>query len=316
MFNPECATSWVVLVYARPHKLVDCINSIRTFDPNGQIMVFVDKLNSGDERLQDLQNEVVDLCDSLLFSGKITHWKMSEINLGTKRAFWELLKWGFNFSENLIYFEDDLVLTESPEKFIINSLEVMNSSENYSLACLFARSHHSISPDQLMRKSNWPELWGVLITKREFGILEMAKSSLTQEDIIHAVETFADNELNGVLTRLLKKRFRSIWEYKYAKSVSNRYAWDTELQLILWKLQKSVLLPLRTYVTDTGVDETSISKGKLESEIQECYSKISNFSDICLRCERLRESSNGLFDWKTMILRFTPRRRSVKSRKG
>ena len=316
MRNPECTTSWIVLVYARPNKLGDCIASIRTFDPNCQIMVFVDKLNSGDGHLQDLQNEVVDLCDNLLISGKITHWKMSETNLGTKSAFWELLKWGFDIAENLIYFEDDLVLTESPEKFVIESLEVMNSSENYALACLFAQSRHSISPDQLMRKSNWPELWGVLITKRQFGILEMAKSNLTQEDVFRTVERFADNELNGVLTRLLKKRFRSIWEYKYAKSVSSRYAWDTELQLILWKLHKSVLLPLRTYVSDTGVDETSISKGKLETEILECYSKISNFSDICLRCERLRESSNGLFVWKTMILRFIPRGRSVKSRKS
>ena len=264
-------------------------------------MVYVDKLQTQDLHLGEAQIEVIENCRSLFASQKIHQFKISEFNFGTKQAFWNLLEWGFEGSQNVIYLEDDLVLIDDPTEYIKQALAILNTSQDHALACLFSRTIHSSPSGNLSRTSSWPELWGVLIPRLEYQELNQLRNSLNKSDVRDTVRRFSRNELAGILTKLLRKRFENIWFYKYSKSLSSLYAWDTELQLILWKQNRKVLLPLKPLLADTGVDPTSISQGKLAVGTVACTRVIHHFGESCPRCERRRESSNNLFSWKLLI---------------
>ena len=297
----EAPESYVycVLTFSRPKYLSDLVTQIHDFDPLSKVLILVD----GDPQtnLEITKANIAALECSIRLNSQpyVELIQHSGRNMGTKEALDLLIREGFKYANNVVYIEDDLVLTRSPIPFIKASISFMGANKNVRFATLFSRRVHPLSqtPDD-MRISVWPELWGLIISKDNYGQLMAFDSSEVD------VETFLNDwhkiNYNTLLGKISSSYFTKNWIFKFGKAATSRFAWDTILHRQLWANQGKVILPSKSLVSDRGVDWTSISHTKQDSTPIFCHSKIHSGSGnkflngffICNKCEKIRYIEN------------------------
>jgi hypothetical protein len=287
--------AYCVTGFARPAKVRACIESILRLDINAPILLFVDRATESSTEITSENIKLISKCHEWKLAGEILDFKVSDTNLVTKRACYEALDWSLGQFEFIVLIEDDLLLTSNPREYLEKSIILMGGNPSIGMACLYSSRNHLGKFESGVRATNWPEMWGNLISRNQFFEISTQVSNLYPHEIRNVVQKYTNKNLMGFLSRIFYKRFQKTWEFKYTKARASKYAWDTEWQLGLWALGKFALAPQVSLVEDTGVDISSVSPLKVDTATLTCnLSVVSNRQGlrICRSCETRREHQN------------------------
>ena len=287
--------TFVVLTYSRPSRLPIVIKSIHKFVDNPRILIYIDRVQeSALPSEASAQGDLISVCEESKSNGLIQDFRVSKSNQGTKASYFACFDWGFTRSDNVVLLEDDMVLIESPSRFIDSSINAFKFDRQVGMAVLFANFNHKLSKDTL-QITNWPIMWGVLLNVDKYSHICNFLDEAHIGDVEGVVSRFAERNLKGTLQKMFSDRFRDTWRYKYSKALVSRTAWDTQWQFALWGLQLRTLVPSRSLIGDLGIDEFSVSTTRKKLEPTVCRSLIRNFSGssfYCSACESYREVEN------------------------
>jgi hypothetical protein len=271
------------------------IDSIHRFVESPRILVFIDRAGEGAPSGEiAAQAEVIAECEVSANSGLIQDYKVSDSNQGTKASYFASFTWGFDWSENVVLLEDDMILIEDPASFIDASINVFESDNNVGMAVLFANFNHT-STEELEQITNWPIMWGVLLNSHNYSFISSYLAGTNLNDVVDVVSRFARQELKCRFQRVFKSRFEKTWRFKYSRALESRTAWDTQWQFALWGLSIKTLVPRRTLIGDLGVDNFSVSATRVKMEPRSCKSLFKHYVDsmyYCRACESFREIQN------------------------
>lgn len=291
------AYAYLILSFARPEKLISCIRSIKSNDPTIPIYLCVDICDDVHSPFFNANQELITLGKNLVLMGEIAAFTLTPSNLRTKAAANFALDWVFKFNENVVFMEDDLNLEIDPHSFILNALECMDNPL-IGMSTLYTRSTHNqiaISESINFRLTRWPIMWGFILSKSNYEKIARSLSGWSDREYIDLATSYIDNSSSSKLARLFRNRFISSWVFKYRNAHRSDTAWDTEWQSGLWKLNLLTLVPIHSFMRDTGVDESSVSQNKASEDTVFCPGdweiQLSNHF-ICNRCERVREHEN------------------------
>lgn len=287
--------AYCVTGFARPVKVRQCIESILRLDANAPILLFIDRATESAPEITDANKILISKCNEWKLAGDILDFRVSDINLVTKRACYEALDWSLGQFEFVVLIEDDLRLTSDPRKYLENSILIMEDDPTIGMACLYASRNHLARYESEVRVTRWPEMWGNLISRNQFFEISTYVSELHSRQIQNAVQKYSNETAVGYLSRIFHKRFKETWEFKYTNARASKYAWDTEWQLGLWALDKFALAPQVSLVEDTGVDISSVSPFKVDTATSICnYPVYLSRQDLrlCRSCETRREHQN------------------------
>jgi hypothetical protein len=288
--------------------MISCLESIKKFDPEVPIYVFIDRAKEADESHLEANLRMIDICQKLVADGEITDLRISPRNLATKSAMDAAINWVFEEFESIIFLEDDLLLIDSPREFILQAIINVSLRDDIGIACFFSPRNHlggKVKFENDFRLTSWPTMWGIFLNREKYLKIK-AQLRLIDDQMVHkVVNDFAATQLNSRLNRAFKKRFVSTWVFKYSKARVSAFAWDTEFQLGLWSLGLKSVTPLMSLVADTGVDVTSVSPLKVNYPPTRCIThlkKMRGKQSFCKRCERVRELENFTAPNKLMDL--------------
>jgi hypothetical protein len=295
--------AYCVLAFARPAKVLNCVNSIRSNDPRTPILLFVDFAVDCSLEVLNRNRELVQLCATWKSEGLIDDFMVANENLVTKNACYTSLQWGLKEFDYIALIEDDLIMNINSQEYIQSAIIKMEGDSKIGMACLYTSRNHSFIKKETTRLTLWPEMWGSLIGRRQFNEIFGFISKSTSEHVDKAVHHFSIHFLKSNLSKFFQSRFRSTWMFKYTKARNSLYAWDTEWQFALWALKLYSIAPLISLVRDTGTDFTSVSPNKKDTESFECrkYLPIEHNGNIlCRTCERRREHQNNCLPSKLL----------------
>jgi hypothetical protein len=288
---------YLILSFARPEKLISCIRSINLNDPSIPIYLCVDICEDEHSPFYDANQKLITLGENLVLTGGLAGFTFTPSNLKTKAAANFALKWAFKFSENVVFMEDDLNLEIDPHSFILDAIDRM-ANPMIGMSTLYTRSSHKqIAAGQSIdfRLTRWPIMWGFILSKNNYVKITKNLSGWSDSDYFDLAKNYIDNSSSSKLTKLFRNRFTSSWVFKYRNAHKSKTAWDTEWQSGLWKLNLLTLVPIHSFLRDTGVDESSVSQNKSSWDAVFCPGDweipMSNHF-ICNRCERVREHEN------------------------
>jgi len=261
---------YCILGFARPDYLSDLVSQIRSYDPTRNIIILVDA-DPGSNPEISKANDSAQRMALLLSEEKLVRViEKPVINLGTREALRLLLDEGFLIAPNIVYIEDDLRLTRNPTAFIHRVLCLLHSSDKLAFGTLYSRYTHSLSDGKdHIRISRWPELWGLVMSKR--GYQEMQTQSKNSDLAVHSwlAKWYRDN-YGRFLAVISRRVFLRTWVSKFERASGSRYAWDTVLHKITWFNDSLAALPEVSLLEDRGVDWTSISQSKRRIDSYHC----------------------------------------------
>lgn len=271
------------------------INSIHKFVESPRILIYIDRAseNAAPGEIA-AQAEVIAECEVSANSGLIQDYKLSDSNQGTKASYFACFTWGFDWSENVVLLEDDMILIEDPTSFIEASIKVFESDNTVGMAVLFANFNHA-STEEFEQITNWPIMWGVLLNSHNYSFISSYLAGPDMYDVVDVVSQFAKQELKCRFQRVFRSRFEKTWRFKYSRALESRTAWDTQWQFALWGLSMTTLVPGRTLIGDLGVDNFSVSATRVKMEPRSCkslFKRYVNSTYYCRACESFREVQN------------------------
>lgn len=293
---------FAILAFGRPDDLLRVVAQISHYFPTAQIVVLVDRYEGSEEIIHQANAKTIEIGRQLLSSGEITHLEIPQSNLRTKRAWKSLMEMSFTLSDSVVYIEDDLLFVKDPGPFLSWVSELFLQSNLVAFATLYTSREHKTREGSRGRLTDWPESWGVVIHKEKYHLLQHAISDVHTHGL-HEIKYF-ERLPNSILVRLMRKRFKSVWLYKFRKALASDTSWDTELHLGLWLLGMQCLAPDVSYLEDTGVHFTSVSPSKALRTIQACKKKSRRQSmglssarklQYCTGCERNSEERGYMF---------------------
>ncbi len=302
MTIPQKSLCFAVLAFGRSEDLKRVVNQISQFFPSAQIVVLVDKFEGFEPELVRANLETIETARQLLSEEVITHLEIPMRNLRTKLAWKRLMGISFNFSDSVIYIEDDLLLLKNPSAFIDWANHILLDSTTIAFATLFTSLEHKAVIESRGRLTNWPELWGVLIHKQKYEILQEVIASAQIRGI--SKRNFCDLPVNSNLVKVFRGRFEKVWVYKFNRALTVDTSWDTELHLAVWLLGLQCLAPNISYLEDTGIHFTSVSPEKSVRKKYTCAnadvdkrSAKGTASEVsyCTSCEKMMEKSGYMF---------------------
>lgn len=291
------AYAYLILSFARPEKLMSCIRSIKIHDPTIPIFLCVDICDDVHSPFYKANQELIALGKNLVQLGEIAAFTYTPSNLRTKAAANFALNWAFKFHENVVFMEDDLKIEINPHSFILNAIVEM-ANPQIGMSTLYTRSSHrqnAFGQSLDFRLTRWPIMWGFILSKNKYEKIAESLSGWSDREYLDLAIDYVDNSSSSKLTKLFRNRFISSWGFKYRNAHRSDTAWDTEWQSGLWKLNLFAVVPIHSFLRDTGVDESSVSQNKSFWETVFCPGDWGNsFSNhfICNRCERVREHEN------------------------
>ena len=283
-----------VLSFARPVKVLNCIMSIRRYNPSISIITYTDLAVNESPQIRKANQELISLLSQWKQEGLIQDFMVADTHLAPKRACYRALEWSLAKFDYVILIEDDLEIILDPNHFIQQSIMAMEKHDIIGMACLYTSRNHSTLKDESFRITNWPEMWGSIIGKCQFE--QISKASRREKiNVSDVVNSFSRSKLKSISTQLFRARFAQTWTYKYQRARNSISAWDTEWQCALWALGKVSIVPNLTLVADTGTDFTSVSPLKKNTQTLECdklrRENHENFV-MCRSCESRREHQN------------------------
>ena len=276
--------------YRRPELTRASLSSLTEWSNLGRVIVSIDGLRpSAPEEEREWRKDVIKVCEEFASSDPRVLIRVRDSNEGLTEHVIDLLHSAFEYGESALLLEEDVAVTVSGLDFLASNVEKDDFPQASSA---FTRAVHKNFPNELPRKTFFPELWGMSLNRGFFDSFERLwiTKDLTHAEVLRAIQI----SLPALSSR--RREIAADWWLRLLRFGLNHHTHqDAVFAATAMKLERPFLAPWETFVSDAafGDDRSLHPRTERDRFVFEHYAVPS--AGYCLKCEskfgRLSQSS-------------------------
>lgn len=250
MENFKNDVSVMILFFTRPDTLQKVFESVRRAKP-ARLFLFQDGArNEKDEKRIAECREIVENID---WDCQV-YRNYSEVNLGCDKSQFAAFKWAFEYTDSLIFLEDDCVPSQSFFPFCENLLEKYKDDKRVHMICGMNHegdSSASVKEDYLFAKT--PTIWGWATWKRAWENWDTSFSYLDDEQTISRIREniFPAKWARFQIDRATKTR-------DYFRKTGKVSSFELLNAMAMYLNSAYAIIPTKNMISNVGISEGSV----------------------------------------------------------
>ena len=240
----------MILFFTRPDTLEKVFASVREAKPSSLFLFQDGARNSGDMEKIMKCREIVENIDRNCMVRKF----YSEKNLGCDKSQFAAFQWAFQYTDSVIFLEDDCVPSQSFFPFCEQLLEKYKDDKRVHMICGMnheGNSSKTVQEDYLFAKT--PTIWGWATWKRAWQNWDTSFAYLDDPEIVKRIHEniYPPKWANFQIERAKKTR-------EYYKKTGKVSSFELLNAMAMYLNSAYAIIPTKNMISNVGISEGSV----------------------------------------------------------
>lgn len=240
----------MILFFTRPDTLEKVFASVREAKPSSLFLFQDGARNSGDMEKIMKCREIVENIDWNCMVRKF----YSEKNMGCDKSQFAAFQWAFQYTDSVIFLEDDCVPSQSFFPFCEQLLEKYKDDKRVHMICGMnheGNSSKTVQEDYLFAKT--PTIWGWATWKRAWQNWDTSFAYLDDPEIVKRIHEniYPPKWANFQIERAKKTR-------EYYKKTGKVSSFELLNAMAMYLNSAYAIIPTKNMISNVGISEGSV----------------------------------------------------------
>ena len=240
----------MILFFTRPDVLEKTFDSVRKARP-AKLFLFQDGPRGEQDNIKI--NECRKIVEAIDWDCQV-YRNYSETNLGCDKSQFAAFKWAFQYTDSLIFLEDDCVPSQSFFPFCEQLLEKYKDDKRVHMICGMNHegdSSETVQEDYLFAKT--PTIWGWATWKRAWQNWDTSFSYLDDPEMIKRIHEniYPPKWANFQIERAKKTR-------DYYKKTGKVSSFELLNAMAMYLNSAYAIIPTKNMISNVGISEGSV----------------------------------------------------------